>query len=276
MLLRIDPAGGGSVSLEDPDDLTRLKIVARSDARESAVYALQRDRVGVMATDGTALVDPDALRRLSGDRVGPGWEARFADMLRMAGEVGWTAPDGRLFVHTDWVTGEELGLGAEPPVDRDELRRALGRFATGVVVAAAVGAEGPVGLACQSFTSLSLDPPLVSLAPARTSKSWPQIAATGTFCVSVLTEEQLDVCQRFAVSGGDKFAGLSWHPSSVTGSPVIDDCLAWVDCRIELVHSAGDHELVIGRVLALDAAGGRPLVFFASRFAQLAPAGTVT
>jgi 3-hydroxy-9,10-secoandrosta-1,3,5(10)-triene-9,17-dione monooxygenase reductase component len=269
VLLRIDPVHqGGTVLLEDLDDLTRLSIVASADARDSAPWTFHQSRLGVMTHDGTALVDPEALRRLSDGRGGPDWDARFDAMLNHARDRGWTAPDGRLFVHTQWDTSRAEDLA--DPVSPELLRRVLGRFPTGVVVAAAVGASGPVGLACQSFVSLSLDPPLVSLSPARTSRSWPRIAETGAFCVSMLTEEQLDVCGRFSASGEDKFAGLSWHPSPVTGSPIIDGCLAWVDCRIELVHPAGDHELVVGRVVDLDARDGRPLVFFASRFAQLA------
>lgn len=269
MLLRIHPVHrGGSVLLEDLDDLTCLSIVARSDARDSAPWSFHQSQLGVMTHDGTALVDPEALRRLSGGRVGPDWDERFDAMLVHARDLGWTAPDGRLFVHTEWDTSDEGDRTDQ--VSPDLLRRVLGRFPTGVVVAAAAGVDGPVGLACQSFVSVSLDPPLVSLSPARTSRSWPQIAEAGAFCVSVLTEHQLDVCTRFSTSGGDKFAGLSWRPSPVTGSPIIENCLAWVDCRIELVHPAGDHELVVGRVVDLDAQDGRPLVFFASQFAQLA------
>lgn len=267
MLLRIDPVNqGGSVLLEDVDDLSRLSIVARSESRDATPWTFHQSRLGVMTHDGTALVDPEALRRMGDGRGGPDWDARFDRMLAAARERGWTAPDGRLFVHTEW----EASTTHQEQVSPDLLRQVLGRFPTGVVVAAASGPDGPVGLACQSFVSLSLDPPLVSLSPARTSRSWPQIAEAGVFCVSMLTEEQVDVCSRFAVSGADKFAGLSWRPSPVTGSPIVDGCLAWVDCRIELVHPAGDHELVVGRVVDLDVRQGRPLIFFASQFAQLA------
>jgi 3-hydroxy-9,10-secoandrosta-1,3,5(10)-triene-9,17-dione monooxygenase reductase component len=269
VLLRIDPVNhGGSVQLEDVDDLSTLSIVARSESRDATPWTFHQSRLGVMTHDGTALVDPEALRLLGDGRGGADWDRRFDLMLVAARERGWTAPDGRLFVHTEWDASN--GPGQDEPVPPDLLRQVLGRFPTGVVVAAASGPNGPVGLACQSFVSLSLDPPLVSLSPARTSRSWPQIAEAGVFCVSMLTEEQVDVCSRFSASGGDKFAGLSWHPRPVTGSPIVDGCLAWVDCRIELVHPAGDHELVVGRVVDLDVREGRPLIFFASQFAQLA------
>ena len=100
----------------------------------------------------------------------------------------------------------------------------------------------------RASSSLSIDPPYVAVAPARTSTSWPRIARSGSFCVNVLAEDQEDLCRGFAVSGGPKFDGVDWHPAPGTGSPVIDGSLAWVDCRVELVHDAGDHELILGRV----------------------------
>jgi flavin reductase (DIM6/NTAB) family NADH-FMN oxidoreductase RutF len=127
-----------------------------------------------------------------------------------------------------------------------------------------------VGFTCQSFVSLSIDPPFVAVAPARSSTSWPRIAKGGIFCVNVLGDHQGEIGSRFAASGGDKFDGVAWHPAPATGAPVIEDTLAWVDCRLELVHDAGDHELIIGRVLDLGVGRGSPLVYFRSRFATLA------
>lgn len=151
-------------------------------------------------------------------------------------------------------------------IDAARFRDVLSRFATGVTIVTAMEREGPVGFTCQSFTSLSLDPPLVALAPAKSSTSWPRIAQAGRFCVNVLAEDQAGLCRSFAVSGGDKFSGVVWHPG-VTGAPVLNGSLAWVECELELVHDAGDHELVIGRVVELgmdDRVG--PLLFFRSAF----------
>lgn len=268
MLLLIEPGRGpAGVRLEDPDDLTRLSVRARSAARAASVWAFNQAGVGSMTRDGLALVDPDALRRMASGRVADDWAQRFEDMLALARQKGWTAPDGRLFAHTDWTAGDAGELAS---IESERLRRVLGQFPTGVVIVAAEGEQGPVGLACQSFVSLSLDPPLVALAPALTSRSWPRIAEVGAFCVSVLTADQADICKKFAISGGDKFAELAWRPSPATGSPLIDGCLAWVDCRIEFVHEAGDHEIVVGRILDLDVDEGRPLVFYASQYARLA------
>lgn len=147
------------------------------------------------------------------------------------------------------------------PVDPARFRRVLGHFATGVTVvtAPATGADGPAGFACQSFASLSLDPPLVCFMVGRTSTTWPRIARAGVFCVNVLGAHQGDLCRGFAVSGADKFAGVAHDPAPVSGSPRIAGAAAWVDCTIHAVHTGGDHLIVVGRVDALGAGGeGRP------------------
>jgi 3-hydroxy-9,10-secoandrosta-1,3,5(10)-triene-9,17-dione monooxygenase reductase component len=151
-------------------------------------------------------------------------------------------------------------------IDLEQFKEAMGRFATGVTVVTGVEEGRPVGFTCQSFVSLSVDPPFVAVAPARASTSWPRIARAGTFCVNVLADHQEELGRAFAVSGGDKFGDVDWHAAPITGSPVLDGSLAWVDCEVELVHDAGDHELIIGRVLDLGTAEGSPLLFFRSRF----------
>ncbi|HEX3980432.1 MAG TPA: flavin reductase family protein [Acidimicrobiales bacterium] len=154
--------------------------------------------------------------------------------------------------------------------DVDGFKDAMSRFSTGVTIVSGIEDGRPVGFTCQSFVSLSLDPPFVAVAPARTSTSWPRIARSGTFCVNVLGDHQRELCESFAVSGGDKFVDVDWQPAPATGAPVIDGSLAWVDCRVELVHDAGDHELIIGKVLDLGTNDGSPLLFFRSGFATLA------
>jgi len=154
--------------------------------------------------------------------------------------------------------------------DVTEFKEAMGRFATGVTIVTALESDEPVGFTCQSFVSLSLEPPFVALAPAKTSTSWPRIARAGTFCVNVLAAHQEQLCRDFAVSGADKFADVRWHPAESGGAPVIDGSLAWVVCRLELIHDAGDHELVIGRVVDLGLGKGSPLLFYKSAFGALA------
>jgi 3-hydroxy-9,10-secoandrosta-1,3,5(10)-triene-9,17-dione monooxygenase reductase component len=154
--------------------------------------------------------------------------------------------------------------------DLAQFKEAMSRFTTGVTIVSGMEDGQPVGFTCQSFVSLSIDPPFVAVAPARTSTSWPRIARAGSFCVNVLGDHQEELCRGFAVSGGDKFEGVDWHPAPVSGAPVIEGSLAWVDCSVELVHDAGDHELIIGKVLDLGIGEGSPLLFFRSNFATVA------
>ncbi|MFE0421675.1 flavin reductase family protein [Streptomyces sp. NPDC058953] len=160
--------------------------------------------------------------------------------------------------------------GERAPVDGTEFRRVLGRFASGVTVITARDEEGPTGFACQSFSSLSLDPPLVVFMVGRSSRTWPRIARAGVFCVNVLGETQDGLCRGFAVSGGDKFAGVAHRPAPVTGAPLLDGVSAWVDCAVHAVHTGGDHLIIVGRVEALGTAGdGDPLIFHGGRFRRL-------
>lgn len=146
-----------------------------------------------------------------------------------------------------------------------EMRRVLGSFASGVTVVAGVDDGEPVGFACQSFASVSLDPPLVLFCPARTSLSWPRIQRSGRFCVNVLAEDQQDVCLRFATRSVDKFAETQW--AQTPWGPALEGVLATVMCEVEAVHRAGDHDVVIGRVRELvTLREAAPLVFFRGAF----------
>ncbi len=156
-------------------------------------------------------------------------------------------------------------------VDAGAFRVTLGQFCTGVVIATGCLDGEPAGFAAQSFTSLSLDPPLVALCPGKSSTSWPRLRDSGSFCINVLSAEQLDVCERFARSGGDKFAELEWQPG-VTGSPVLSGVLAYIDCDLEIEHDAGDHTIAVGRVrdLAALAPDGAPLLFHRGGYGSFA------
>lgn len=157
-----------------------------------------------------------------------------------------------------------------------DFRKAMAEFATGVTVVTALDGGEPVGFACQSFASVSLDPPLILFCADKRGRSWPRIRSAGRFCVNVLGEEQRDLCERFGSSRGAKFDDLEWEESR-WGSPALPDVLLAVHCVVHDVHEAGDHEVVIGRVLAvdrhevLDGAWRRPMVFFRSRFGVAEP-----
>jgi len=149
-------------------------------------------------------------------------------------------------------------------------REVLGHFATGVVAITAVDpASGrPVGIAANSFTSVSLQPPLVAFCVAHTSTSWPLIRAAGRYVVNVLAEDQEHVGRQLAVPGGDKFAGLSWSPSP-GGAPVLADALAWIEAVPEAEHPAGDHVIVVSAVHHLGAAERNPLLFYRGAYSRL-------
>jgi flavin reductase (DIM6/NTAB) family NADH-FMN oxidoreductase RutF len=149
-----------------------------------------------------------------------------------------------------------------------DFRRILGHFCTGVVIVTAVDRGEPVGLTCQSFSSLSLDPPLVMFSPAHTSTTWPRIRAVGTFAVNIVADDQEHLCRAFAVSGGNKFSDVSWRPG-ITGAPLLDGALAHIECRLDSVLPGGDHDIVLGAPVALDEDSTRaPLLFFRSKYVR--------
>lgn len=169
--------------------------------------------------------------------------------------------------------GGDLTGDAVVEIDPQRFRRVLGQFPTGVTVVAASADGRPVGLAIGSFFSISLDPPLVGFCVATTSGTWPLIEAAGAFGVSVLAEDQHETSNQFAGRSEDKFAGVHWDPSPVTGSPVIRGAVAHLDCRLEAVHPGGDHVIVVGRVLELDVVRDDigALVFFRGGYGKHAP-----
>jgi 3-hydroxy-9,10-secoandrosta-1,3,5(10)-triene-9,17-dione monooxygenase reductase component len=150
-----------------------------------------------------------------------------------------------------------------PPVSPEHFRAVLGHFCSGITVVTATDAHGPAGLTAQSFASLSLDPPLVLVCPAKNSTSWPRIEAAGSFCINVLSEDQEELCRGFAARGADKFAGVGYGPAPHTGAPLLAGALAWIDCNLETVYDGGDHIIAVGRVLDLGSRdSGRPLLFY--------------
>lgn len=161
------------------------------------------------------------------------------------------------------------GLPADPSSPTD-YRRVLGRIPTGVAIIAGMDGATPVGVAVGSFTSVSLDPPLVGFFIATTSTTWPVIEQSGGFCASVLGADQDGVSQQFATSGADRFAVCGWR-SSPARRPIIEGAVAWLDCSIEDILPAGDHRLVIGRIESMaSSADPEPLVFLGGRYRQLA------
>ncbi|CAM4001026.1 Flavin reductase (DIM6/NTAB) family NADH-FMN oxidoreductase RutF [Novosphingobium lubricantis] len=158
-------------------------------------------------------------------------------------------------------------------IDPRHFRNVLGTWPTGVCVITAIDNEGlRHGMVVGSFSSISLDPPLVGFFPDKRSSTWPKVEAAGRFCVNVLGADQMDLCERFAARGEDKFNELA-HGTTPSGQPLLDNALAWIDCRIERVEDIGDHLLVVGAVDALDRReDGTPLLFFRGGYHDVAQA----
>ena len=114
---------------------------------------------------------------------------------------------------------DDLAPTGAPTIDAAHFRAVLGHFASGIVIVTGMDGSEPVGLTCQSFFSVSLEPPLVAFSPSRTSKSWPRIQGSGAFCVNLLAAEQEELCRLFAQSGADKFRGIGWQVAA-SGSPL--------------------------------------------------------
>ncbi len=168
------------------------------------------------------------------------------------------------------VSEKPLPAASAAPIEVRQFRRAMSHFVTGVTVATTRTTAGePVGVTINSFTSVSLDPPLVLFCLGRDSRSLPYFSAAGGFAVNVLAADQRELSQRFARGPFD------WHgvalDRGVTGAPILKDCLAAFDCTVEAVHDGGDHAIFIGRVQRLwSLREAPPLVYYRSDYARLA------
>jgi 3-hydroxy-9,10-secoandrosta-1,3,5(10)-triene-9,17-dione monooxygenase reductase component len=166
-----------------------------------------------------------------------------------------------------------LATPAQPapvPAGRS-FRDALGRFATGVAfITAAVDGE-PAGLIVNSLTSVSLQPPLLSFCPSRSSLTWSRMRCSGRFAVNVLGRRHEGFARRATPAGADRFDALHWKPGR-SGAPLLSDALAALECDIVAEHAAGDHWIVVGRVERLRTSiVTDPLVFFDGGFTALRP-----
>lgn len=150
---------------------------------------------------------------------------------------------------------------SESSFDPGELRRALGTFATGVTVVTTIDGDGaPRGFTANSFTSVSLDPPLILVCVAKSAASAPVFRSAQSYAINILSEDQKPVSATFASRTTDRFASVEWS-ARATGSPVLDGVVAWLDCRMHRVIDAGDHDILIGRVLDYDYTASSPLGF---------------
>jgi len=156
-----------------------------------------------------------------------------------------------------------------PPFDAKALRSALGRFTTGVTIATCRDADGrAVGLTCNSFNSLSLDPPLVLWSLRASSPALPAFCAASHFAINILAEGQIELSRRFASAVPDRFAEGQWA-DGISGAPVLGGCTAVFECALRSQQEAGDHVLFIGQVERMHEAALPPLLFQAGHYRLL-------
>jgi flavin reductase (DIM6/NTAB) family NADH-FMN oxidoreductase RutF len=157
-------------------------------------------------------------------------------------------------------------------IDPALFRETLGHYPTGVAVVTAIADDGnPVGMVVGTFSSVSMDPPLIAFYPMSNSRSFAQVRTATAFCVNVLASDQEPFCRRFATAGESKFEGVGWKPAPL-GSPILDGAVSWIECTFEDVREAGDHYIVLGRVedLAVERST-LPLLFFQGGYGRFSP-----
>jgi flavin reductase (DIM6/NTAB) family NADH-FMN oxidoreductase RutF len=155
--------------------------------------------------------------------------------------------------------------GFDPATD---LRRVGGRFVTGVTVVTAQHENEPCGLTVNSFATVSLEPPLLLVSISKKARAYRCIDAAGHFAVNVLSEDQEAISRLFASTAEGKFARLVYRPSP-RGDPLLDGIIAWLDCEIVARYPGGTHTIFVGRVTALWAGEGRPLLFHSGTYTRL-------
>jgi flavin reductase (DIM6/NTAB) family NADH-FMN oxidoreductase RutF len=151
---------------------------------------------------------------------------------------------------------------------RADLRRVLGQFVTGVTVVTGLAGDQPIGMTVNSFTPVSLDPPLVAFCAQTTSTTGRELRRYGAFAVNILGGDQQEVAERFARRGESRFAGLRVRPGA-TGSPILEDSLAFFDCRVADEFERGDHVVILGEIVEMGVLreSAHPLAFFRGFYA---------
>lgn len=154
-----------------------------------------------------------------------------------------------------------------PSVDLAIFRHVLSHFPSGVVIVTGMVEGRPAGMTCQSFASLSLDPPMVLFCPSKSSKSWPRLATAKFLGINILSHGQRALSDAFARSGADKFEGVGWAPAPHGGAPALDGAVACIEARVTGSHDGGDHHIVTCLVESIAPPADRaPLLYYRSRY----------
>ncbi len=154
-------------------------------------------------------------------------------------------------------------------IDRNELRRVMGHFATGVTVITTRSTDGtPYGLTANAFTSVSLDPPLLLVCVDKKAESYPFFEQSKVFTVNILSDDQESLSRRFAVSGGPKFDGVSYRMGA-NGAPILDGAVGYIECTLHAAYEGGDHTIYLGEIQQAETAERKPLLFFRGGYRAL-------
>jgi 3-hydroxy-9,10-secoandrosta-1,3,5(10)-triene-9,17-dione monooxygenase reductase component len=264
VIVTVDLGLGGRVRLREPEDFSAFQVECLvADGKEDWPGLEAALRGTAEVRDDHAYFSPAGLEGLAGKTAeDEEWQSGFRKMIEYAETKGWLDDAGSIAAHVQWET--------EVVIEPDEFRRVLGHYPTGVAVLTAEHPEGPVGMACNSLTSVSLDPPLVAVCPAKSSDTWPAIRSTGRFLINLMADDHRETVVGFARKGIDRFESVTHHPRRC--GPALDGAAAWVDCIIESEYEAGDHMIVVARVKDLEtSSGSQPLVFYQGRYGTFSP-----
>jgi flavin reductase (DIM6/NTAB) family NADH-FMN oxidoreductase RutF len=155
------------------------------------------------------------------------------------------------------------------PIEKNELRRVMGHFATGVTVITTYRKSGELhGLTANAFTSVSLTPPLLLICVDKKAESYPCFEESGVFTVNILASDQEDLSRKFAVSGGNKFEGVSYRRGA-NGAPILSGTLGYIECKVVSTYEGGDHTIYLGEVLEAETRDAKPLLFFRGGYREL-------
>jgi flavin reductase (DIM6/NTAB) family NADH-FMN oxidoreductase RutF len=149
------------------------------------------------------------------------------------------------------------------PIEKSELRRVMGHFATGVTVITTFSNEGKIhGLTANAFTSVSLEPPLLLICVDKKAESYPSFEQSGVFTVNILADDQEDISRKFAITGTpDKFEGISYRLGA-NKAPILNGSLGYIECKIAAVYEGGDHTIYLGEIQQAETRDGKPLLFY--------------
>lgn len=164
---------------------------------------------------------------------------------------------------------EKATFGVSP----EEFKAAMGSFAAGVTVITTVDADGvPHAVTATAFSSVSIRPPLCLVCIDKRARPYRPLLLKGRFAVNILNAQQEALSMQFAAPVADRFASVAWWPGDVTGCPILEGALAWMECEVTEVHSGGDHDIILGRVTSVQVHEGTPLVYWRGKYSSLPPA----